>query len=271
MALRTRSKSFWQKMPAHSAESTHQTVVLLVCKVMLRRLAIAVSLLTVAAPALAMQHVTLRNGQEIDCAHLAAIDAAHTRLYTDAGEANYEDLLTTEITSIEVRPDPPPAALMPTPHALASAPAPADIPTLVTHAGTAHNIDTALLAAVIHVESAGNAHAVSRVGARGLMQLMPGTAKQLGVTDAFRADQNIDGGTAYLDTLLTRYGNDVVKAVAAYNAGPAAVDRYHGVPPFRETRAYVNRVVREFNRLVTARAAAERASATTALATIQIR
>jgi soluble lytic murein transglycosylase-like protein len=80
------------------------------------------------------------------------------------------------------------------------------------------------------------------------MQLMPGTAAQLGVQDSFKADQNIAGGTAYLDGLLVKYHDNVALALAAYNAGPAAVDRYHGVPPFAETRAYVARVIREFNR-----------------------
>ena len=103
-----------------------------------------------------------------------------------------------------------------------------------------------LLASVIKAESAFNTHAVSRTGARGLMQLMPGTAQKLGVEDAFRADQNIAGGTAYLDSLLKLYKDNLALALAAYNAGPGAVARYHGVPPFRETRAYVMRVMTEF-------------------------
>ena len=101
---------------------------------------------------------------------------------------------------------------------------------------------------MVRAESGGNIFAVSRAGAQGLMQLMPGTAAELGVTDSFRADQNINGGTAYLDALLVRYHDHLALALAAYNAGPAAVDKYHGVPPYRETRAYVARVIREFNR-----------------------
>jgi soluble lytic murein transglycosylase-like protein len=80
------------------------------------------------------------------------------------------------------------------------------------------------------------------------MQLMPKTAAGLGVTDSFRPDQNINGGTAYLDALLIKYHDHLALALAAYNAGPAAVDKYHGIPPYRETRLYVARVIREFNR-----------------------
>jgi soluble lytic murein transglycosylase-like protein len=119
---------------------------------------------------------------------------------------------------------------------------------MLAHAGAAHDIDTDLLASVVKAESGGHVRAVSRTGARGLMQLMPGTATEMGVQDAFRPDQNIAGGTAYLDELLTRYRDNIALALAAYNAGPAAVDRYHGVPPYRETKEYVARVIREFNR-----------------------
>jgi soluble lytic murein transglycosylase-like protein len=119
---------------------------------------------------------------------------------------------------------------------------------MLDHAGALHNIDTDLLASIVQAESNGNALAVSRAGAQGLMQLMPSTASDLGVRNSFAPEQNISGGTTYLDQLLTRYHDDIRLAVAAYNAGPAAVDRYHGIPPYAETRAYVARVVREFNR-----------------------
>jgi soluble lytic murein transglycosylase-like protein len=119
---------------------------------------------------------------------------------------------------------------------------------MLAQAGTAHHIDEDLLASVVRAESGGQVRAVSRTGAQGLMQLMPGTASAMGVQDAFRPEQNIAGGTAYLDSLLTRYHDNVALALAAYNAGPGAVDKYHGVPPYRETREYVARVIREFNR-----------------------
>jgi len=79
------------------------------------------------------------------------------------------------------------------------------------------------------------------------MQLMPDTASKLGVADSVRADQNINGGTAYLNDLLVRYHDNLALALAAYNAGPAAVDKYHGIPPYRETRLYVARIIHDFN------------------------
>jgi soluble lytic murein transglycosylase-like protein len=118
-----------------------------------------------------------------------------------------------------------------------------------------------LLASVVKAESGGNSRAVSRTGARGLMQLMPGTAAGLGVKDSFQPNENVRGGSTYLDALLVRYHDNLALALAAYNAGPQAVDRYHGIPPYRETQAYVLRVIHEFNRRVLAREAqARRAS-----------
>jgi soluble lytic murein transglycosylase-like protein len=115
---------------------------------------------------------------------------------------------------------------------------------------------------VVKAESGGNARAVSRAGAQGLMQLMPDTASSLGVKDSFEPGQNVRGGSAYLDSLLTRYHDNLALALAAYNAGPAAVDKYHGIPPYSETHAYVARVIHEFNRRVLAReSTAQRAPA----------
>ena len=93
-----------------------------------------------------------------------------------------------------------------------------------------------------------------RKGAQGLMQLMPGTASQLGVPNAFDPEANVEGGTKYLRELLERYNFDLVKALAAYNAGPQRVEQFGGVPPYYETRAYVARVVRDFNKKKAAQA-----------------
>lgn len=105
-----------------------------------------------------------------------------------------------------------------------------------------YKIDAALVRAVIHAESAFNAKALSKKGAQGLMQLMPGTAKDLGVTNAFDVQQNIEGGVKYLAGLLYTFDGDIKLATAAYNAGPGAVKRFKGIPPYAETEVYVERV-----------------------------
>lgn len=112
----------------------------------------------------------------------------------------------------------------------------------------AQRIDPALIEAIIESESGFDPNATSRAGARGLMQLMPQTAAGLGVTDPYDAAQNVRGGTRYLRTLLDRFG-DVELAVAAYNAGPGAVERYGGVPPYAETQRYVRNVLARYREL----------------------
>jgi len=221
-------------------------------------------LLGSAAVAHALERVTLRNGFSYDCARQQPLEAGRVRLFTTPDGNNFIDIPAAEIASIETLPDPPTPPPAPTPTPAATT---ADIPTLLHQAGSQHNIDVELLASVVHTESNFNSHAVSRAGARGLMQLMPGTAAQLGVDDAFQPVQNIAGGTSYLDALLTRYHDNLALALAAYNAGPAAVDRYHGIPPFRETRAYVARVMTEFKRRKLALEAAATHAATHATAT----
>ena len=106
-----------------------------------------------------------------------------------------------------------------------------------------HGVSTALVEAVIHVESAFNAQAVSRKGAQGLMQLMPQTASALGVQNAFDPRQNIEGGVRHLRHLIARFPGDLPRVLAAYNAGEGAVEVYQGIPPFAETREYVRRVL----------------------------
>lgn len=107
-----------------------------------------------------------------------------------------------------------------------------------------HAVNPALVAALVRAESAFDSYAVSRKGARGLMQLMPATARRFGLADRqiFDPERNLDAGARYLRWLLERFAGDVVRALAAYNAGEGTVDRYGGVPPFRETRDYIRRV-----------------------------
>jgi soluble lytic murein transglycosylase-like protein len=218
--------------------------------------------LAAGVPAHAAEHVILKNGFEMDCSRVEVM-GDRVRLYMGSGEANYQDLASDAIARMETVPDPPAAVVnaKDVPQGLKPLPATktygtaeavplskAEMHQMLAHAGESHNIDEDLLASVVRAESGGQVRAVSRAGAQGLMQLMPGTATQLGVKDAFRPDENIAGGTAYLDALLIRYHDNVALALAAYNAGPEAVDKYHGIPPYRETRAYVARVIREFNR-----------------------
>lgn len=113
---------------------------------------------------------------------------------------------------------------------------------MISDAAKKYNVDPKLVSAIAAVESGGNQSATSEVGAIGVMQLMPDTAAGLGV-DPYDKQQNIEGGTKYIKSLLDTFGGDVEKAVAAYNAGPQAVKDYGGVPPYRETQNYVNKVL----------------------------
>ncbi|HEX5305420.1 MAG TPA: lytic transglycosylase domain-containing protein [Dyella sp.] len=117
-----------------------------------------------------------------------------------------------------------------------------DYASAIRQASADYGVDEAFLRAIIHAESAFNAHALSNKGAQGLMQLMPGTASDMGVLDAFNAEQNIRGGARYLGLLLQSFNGNERLAAAAYNAGPGAVQRYKGVPPYAETQVYVSRV-----------------------------
>jgi len=181
----------------------------------------------------------LRNGFAIRYERREIIGET-VRLYFDASGQTYLDVPAADIVAYE---------LDDTASAPAAAPAaPLTISEHVLRAGEEQQIDPDFLASVIHQESSGNPKAVSPKGARGLMQLMPQTAEQLGVKDSFDPGANIDGGARYLRQLFMLYQGDTAKALAAYNAGPQSVERFKGVPPFYETRVYVARVIKEYNR-----------------------
>jgi soluble lytic murein transglycosylase-like protein len=232
--------------------------------------AILLCMAGIAPAAHSAERITLRNGFAMQCSHHAEVDG-RVRLFPDAGEENYIEFRPEEIASYEAVPDPAMAPAteanpLRAPGAEANAKlSDKDLHEMLTRAGRAHNLDVDLLASVVKAESGGNVAAVSRAGARGLMQLMPATAEELGVKDSFEPEQNVSGGTAYLDALLTSYHNNLALALAAYNAGPAAVAKYRGIPPYRETRAYVARVIHEFNRRVRARRAEARLATASAI------
>lgn len=197
------------------------------------------------------EHVVLTNGFDLICDHREQ-NGDRIRLYADPESANFVEVGAADIASVEriVLPVVSNSASMSAKAPLAATHADltkSELHELLSSAGAQHNLDVNLLASVVRAESGGHTAAVSRKGAQGLMQLMPRTAAQLGVSDSLRPDENIAGGASYLDSLLTRYHDNLALALAAYNAGPAAVDRWHGVPPYRETRLYVARIIRDFN------------------------
>lgn len=215
----------------------------------------AVCLLALAAtPGWASRRVYLNSGESLVCDHVATV-GHDLRLYLTPGGSSYFDLPAAEVLRVQ---DEPADAAPATGGAQAAPRAPLPVATrairpvdtdrLLREAGAMHHIDPDLLASIVRQESGGNPNAVSRAGALGLMQLMPGTAADLRVADVRIPAQNVAAGTSYLDALLMYYHDDLAKALAAYNAGPAAVDRYHGIPPYPETRQYVARVIHEYNR-----------------------
>jgi hypothetical protein len=223
-----------------------------------KTLAIGALLALAQLSAFAGEIAVLRNGFSIHFERKEQ-NGNSTRLYIGKG---FMDIASDQIESFAVDetpvlPDPPapsavpPASTLPSVANQAVAPAqPAqavDIDQVVRDAASKNRLDPDFVSSVIRAESNFKTHAVSKKGAQGLMQLMPGTAAQLGVTDPFDAKANVEAGTSYLSSLLSLYHDDPIKALAAYNAGSFRVKQYNGVPPYRETRAYISKIVRDFN------------------------
>jgi soluble lytic murein transglycosylase-like protein len=204
------------------------------------KLGIVAALIFLASlSASAANMAVLRNGFAIRHERREARDTM-TRLYLGETPDNYIDVPTADIVRFEELDSPLPPAV-------SSAPA-RGLDSVVSAASKRNNLDPDLVNSVISVESGFDPNAVSPKGARGLMQLMPQTAARMGVQNAMDPAANVEGGTRYLGELLSRYHNDLSKALAAYNAGPDRVEQYHGVPPYPETMAYVARIMGDFNR-----------------------
>src|SRR6267154_2892979 len=201
---------------------------------------------------LAADSAVLRNGFSIRHERRQVIGTI-TRLFVDGNNSSFVDIPTAEIDHFEAVPEEPPTPLntqrsQKPVQRVQPIERPIDLNEVIKSASGTYRLDPDLVNSVIRAESGFNVRAVSPKGAQGLMQLMPGTASQLGVRNAFDPKSNVEGGTRYLRELLERYNFDLVKALAAYNAGPHRVEQYRGVPPYYETRAYIARIIRDFNR-----------------------
>lgn len=203
-------------------------------------------------PGVAGERVVLTTGFEMH-ADRHEVEGDTVRIYAAGGVTELPKALVADYRVEEYIPAPLITPQSPVKTAAPSTAAPMDPEQMIRETVRKHNLPpqlVGLVESVIKQESGFHVNAVSPKGAVGLMQLMPGTARQLGV-DPKDPAQNIDAGTRYLTELLAKYENgddQVVRALAAYNAGPAAVDKYNGVPPYRETRDYVRRVVANYIR-----------------------
>ena len=213
---------------------------------------ITVMLAMAAVSTFSAEMAILRNGAAIRHERHEMIDQV-TRLYLSGAADDYVDIPQNQIIRFE-QAEEPPAPSPQTQETQAQTqtlppPRPATIGDMVSAASSRNRVDPDLVISVIHAESNFDPRAISPKGAQGLMQLMPKTAASLGVMNPMDPAANVEGGTRYLSELLALYNNDIIKALAAYNAGPERVDQYHGLPPYRETINYVSRIVRDFNSL----------------------
>ena len=205
-----------------------------------------VALVAMAAlPCPATDAAVLRNGFSIRHERRQVIGAI-TRLYVNGDDSSFVDVPTEQIDHFEAAPSESASHIEF--QTTKRAATPLDLNEVVKSASGTYRLDPDLVNSVIRAESGFNVRAVSPKGAQGLMQLMPQTASELGVQNAFDPQSNVEGGTRYLRELLERYDFDLIKALAAYNAGPQRVEQYGGVPPYYETKAYVARIVRDFNK-----------------------
>jgi soluble lytic murein transglycosylase-like protein len=218
--------------------------------VALRAMKLLLSLLTLTLTATAGEYVVLSNGFRIH-AESHVTDGAITRLKTAQGEIEIQSNSIAAVETEEYTPPPPPVAALPKPpEAPAKDQQPLTPREMVTRAAINAGLPPEIVHSVARAESNYRTDALSPKGAIGLMQLMPGTAAELNV-DPHDPLQNVEAGARYLRDLLLKYENDphqVSKAIAAYNAGPGAVDKYKGIPPYRETVQYVNRVLKQYEK-----------------------
>src|SRR5579863_1042517 len=218
----------------------------------MRKVLVIGALALAALPCFADEVAVLKNGFSVRHERRVVLGEV-TRLYVTADEASFVDVPTAEIEHFEAAPESKDPLLAKdarsgAPNAMFPRSNPVDLNDVVNTASGRYRLDPDLVNSVIKAESGFNVHAVSPKGAQGLMQLMPQTASQLGVQNAFDPQANVEAGSRYLRELLERYDFDLIKALAAYNAGPQRVEQYGGVPPYYETRAYVARIVRDFNK-----------------------
>lgn len=205
------------------------------------------AILALASTALAGEYVTLTSGMRLR-ADRHERQGPKIVLYSATGTTEFDASLVSGFEQEEYVPPQPPAVVAPpataAPAPVAETRSPRE---LVDEAARRSGIPAKLLHSVVAAESAYRPDAVSPKGAIGLMQLMPQTAKEYGA-DPMNPAENVAAGTAYLRDLLLRYNGDVPSALAAYNAGPGAVEKYRDIPPYAETRAYVGRVIRSWQR-----------------------